>query len=61
MLTGLFSFEFFGSFLKTGVIFTNLSDVGKMQTSVMLLKLVNKTGENINVFRDYFVGMSFDL
>ena len=40
MLTGLYySFEFFGPFINADVIFANLSDVEKMLTSIMLLKL----------------------
>ena len=40
MLTDLYySFEFFGPFINADMIFANLSDVEKMLTSIMLLKL----------------------
>ena len=60
ILTGLyFSFEFFGSFLKTD-IFANLSNVGKMQTSLVLWKIWYIKLEKVRAFSlTIFVGMPF--
>ena len=42
--------RFFGPFLKTGVIFANLSGAGKMQISIMLLKFWYIKMEEISAF-----------
>ena len=52
--------RFFGPFLKTGLIFANLSGAGKMQISIMLLKFWYIKMEEISAFSlIMFVGTSF--